>query len=158
MARVDELLDELGTAKFCAMLYLTKGYWHIALSAEFKGKNKQKQPSPLCMVCTNSSHFCSACSKPQPLSSPPWTGWGGLTLLPPTYLDVIIHSSTWAEHVQQVVAVLETLRQAGLRANPKKCPFGWREVQYLGYHLGSGQARTQMEKTTAIVSSPRPKT
>ena len=73
------------------------------------------------------------------------------------YLDnVIIHSGTRAEHVWQVAAVLESLRQAGL--TPKKCAVGRREVRYLGYHLGDGQVRPQVDKTSAIAACPRPKT
>ena len=34
--------------------------------------------------------------------------------------DVIIHSDTWAGHVRQVAVVLESLRQAGLTANPEE--------------------------------------
>ena len=41
--------------------------------------------------------------------------------------------------MRQVAAVLVSLRQAGLTANPKKCAVGRREVWYLGYHLGGGQ-------------------
>lgn len=40
--------------------------------------------------------------------------------------DVIIHSDTWAEHMQWVAMVLT---QARLTANPKDCADGWREVQ-----------------------------
>jgi len=42
------------------------------------------------------------------------------------YLDVIIHSDTWQQHVQRVVAVLESMRWA---PNPGKCTIGWREVR-----------------------------
>ena len=69
-----------------------------------------------------------------------------------------IHSNTWAEHVRQVAEVLESLRQAGLTANPRKCAVGRREVRYLGYHLGGGQVRPQVDKTAAIAACPRPKT
>lgn len=38
------------------------------------------------------------------------------------YLDyVIVHSDSWQQHLQHVAAVLESLRQARLMANPKKC-------------------------------------
>ncbi|XP_069551592.1 uncharacterized protein [Brachyistius frenatus] len=66
--------------------------------------------------------------------------------------------TTWAEHVQQVGTVLESLRQAGLTANPGKCAVGWKEVWYLGYHLGGGQVRPQVDKTAAIPACPQPKT
>ena len=38
--------------------------------------------------------------------------------------DVIIHSNSWAQHMRHVGAVLKSLRQAGLTANPKKCAIG----------------------------------
>jgi len=51
------------------------------------------------------------------------------------YLDDVIHSDTWLQHLHRVAAVLESLRQAGLTANLNKCVIGQREVRYLGYHL-----------------------
>ena len=68
--------------------------------------------------------------------------------------DVIIHSNSWAQHVRHVGTVLESLRQAGLMANPKKCTIGRAELRYLGYHLGSGQVRPLVDKTAAIVTCP----
>ena len=64
--------------------------------------------------------------------------------------DVIVHSDSWAQHLRHVVAVLESLRQAGLTLRA--------EVWYLGYHLGRGQVRPLVDKTTAIATCPRPKT
>ncbi len=42
--------------------------------------------------------------------------------------------------------VLRALRGAGLTANPKKCAIGRVEVRYLGFHLGHGQVRPQIDK------------
>ena len=38
--------------------------------------------------------------------------------------DVVIFSSTWTDHLQHVDRVLQTLRSAGLTANPSKCKWG----------------------------------
>ncbi len=54
--------------------------------------------------------------------------------------------------------VLRALREAGITANPKKCAIGRVEVRYLGFHLGHGQVRPQINKTAAIATCPRPKT
>ena len=78
---------------------------------------------------------------------------GLLSAYAATYLDDVIIHSGWAEHMQQVAAVLESLRWAGLTANPKKCAVGLGEVRYLGYHLGGRQ-----DKTAVIAACPRPKT
>lgn len=44
------------------------------------------------------------------------------------------HCPSWLKHLR---AVLRSLRQAGLAANPRKCSIGQAEVQYLGFHLGN---------------------
>ena len=72
--------------------------------------------------------------------------------------DIVIYGDEWGQHVQQVAAVLQSLRRAGLTANPRKCVIGRREIQYLGYHLVGGKARPQVAKTTAVAASPRPRT
>ena len=52
--------------------------------------------------------------------------------------DIVIYGDEWGQHMRQVAAVLQSLRRAGLTANPKKCVIGRREIQYLGFHLGGG--------------------
>ncbi len=59
------------------------------------------------------------------------------------------------EHLR---AVLRALRVAGLTANPRKCAIGRVEVRYLGFHLGHGQVRPQIDKTAAVAACPSPKT
>ncbi len=54
--------------------------------------------------------------------------------------------------------VLRALREAGLTANPKKCVIGWVVVRCLGFHLGHGQVRPQIDKTAAFATCLRPKT
>ena len=130
--QVNKLLDQLGTARFFMTLDLTKGCWQIP----FLQGLRTRWPFSPCTVCTN---FVTL----------PFGLFGALAtfqhlmdrVLRPhaayaaAYLDnVIIQSGGWAEHMQPVAAVLESLRQAGLTANQKKCVVGRGEVQYLGYH------------------------
>ncbi len=72
--------------------------------------------------------------------------------------DIIIHSNDWQRHMEHLRAVLRALRVAGLRANPRKCAIGRVEVRYLGFHLGHGQVRPQIDKTAAVAACPSPKT
>uniref|UniRef100_A0AAQ4PUN6 ribonuclease H n=1 Tax=Gasterosteus aculeatus aculeatus TaxID=481459 RepID=A0AAQ4PUN6_GASAC len=156
MPRVDELLDRLGTAQFFTTLDLTKGYWQIPLSPESRQKSAFSTPFELYQFTTLPFGLFGAPATFQRLMDRvlrPHAAYAA------AYLDdVIIHSTTWAEHVRRVGAVLESLRQAGLTANPGKCAVGRREVRYLGYHLGGGRVRPQVDKTAAIAACPRPKT
>ncbi len=72
--------------------------------------------------------------------------------------DIIIYSQDWQRHMVHLREVLRALRGAGLTANPKMCSIGHVEVRYLGFHLGHGQVRPQIDKTAAIAACPRPKT
>ena len=67
-----------------------------------------------------------------------------------TYIDDIIYSSTWEEHLIHLRRVLEELRRAGLTANPYKCRIARSMVDYLGFLVGRGEIQPQEEKVTKI--------
>jgi hypothetical protein len=48
--------------------------------------------------------------------------------LPPT-----LDAEDNPKHVQQVRTILQTMRKSGLYANPKKCVFHVRTIDFLGY-------------------------
>ncbi|CAM4619121.1 unnamed protein product [Caretta caretta] len=70
--------------------------------------------------------------------------------------DVIIHTPDWETHLGKVEAVLDTLRWAGLTPNPAKCAIGLAEEKCLGYIVGRGMVKPQLNKLEAIQNWPRP--
>ncbi len=156
MPRVDELLDRLGTARFYSTLDLTKGYWQIPLSPLSKEKTAFTTPFGLHQFVTLPFGLFGAPATFQRLMDRilrPHAAYAA------AYLDdIIIYSQDWQRHMAHLRAVLRALRRAGLTANPKKCAVGRVEVRYLGFHLGHGQVRPQINKTAAIATCPRPKT
>lgn len=58
--------------------------------------------------------------------------------------------------MNQVQAVVDALRKAGLTANPIKCKLGWTEMEYLGYTIGRGNVKPQERKLEAIQKWPQP--
>lgn len=72
--------------------------------------------------------------------------------------DVVIFSNTWKEHVQHLSLVLGKIQQAGLTLNPGKCEWARQVTKYLGYQLGKGEIRPQVDKVEAIQNCPRPRT
>ncbi|XP_051809284.1 E3 ubiquitin-protein ligase RNF31-like isoform X4 [Acanthochromis polyacanthus] len=72
--------------------------------------------------------------------------------------DVIVYSSCWEEHLYHLQEVLKRIRAAGLTINPRKCFVAHREVQYLGFTIGFGKIKPQVEKMDAIRSFPVPTT
>ncbi|XP_056605021.1 uncharacterized protein LOC130421252 [Triplophysa dalaica] len=156
MPRIDELLDRLGTARFYSTLDLTKGYWQIPLSPLSKEKTAFTTPFGLHQFVTLPFGLFGAPATFQRLMDRilrPHAAYAA------AYLDdIIIYSNDWQRHMQHLRAVLSSLRRAGLTANPKKCAVGRVEVRYLGFHLGHGEVRPQIDKTAAIATAPRPKT
>ena len=54
------------------------------------------------------------------------------------YIDIIVYSKNWSEHMQHLREVLKVLRKAGLTPCPSKCAWGKRTVNYLGHVVESG--------------------
>lgn len=72
--------------------------------------------------------------------------------------DVVIYSSTWEEHLQHLSDVFYHIQLAGLVINAKKCQLVKSEVVYLGYVIGRGRIRPQIDKIEAVQSCPPPTT
>lgn len=52
--------------------------------------------------------------------------------------DIAVYSNSWEEHVSCLERVLQTIQEANLTVNLKKCHFGMSRVKYLGHVVGSG--------------------
>lgn len=53
--------------------------------------------------------------------------------------DVVVHSSTWEDHMSTLEDVFKRLQGASLTLNLAKCEFGNATVTYLGKEVGSGR-------------------
>lgn len=51
--------------------------------------------------------------------------------------DILIYSSTWAEHLRHVRTVFQTLQDDHLHLKRSKCEFGLTAVSYLGHLISS---------------------
>lgn len=72
--------------------------------------------------------------------------------------DIIIPSVTTEQGIERLRLVIEALTKAGFSFNLKKCAFLKIEVDYLGYHVSSGQIRPNLRKIQALTQLPPPKT
>lgn len=67
------------------------------------------------------------------------------------YLDnVIFYSPDWFTHLQNLAAVLQTLREAQLKANPKKCKVWKWEKKYLGYLVENSIVQPLVDKAEVL--------
>ena len=70
--------------------------------------------------------------------------------------DVFIMGSTLEEHNANLMKVLERIRDAGLRLEPKKCTFAQESVVYLGHVVTAKGIQTDALKLEAMRAYPVP--
>ena len=78
----------------------------------------------------------------------------GLNTYNSAYIDDIIIYGTWAEHEDQVKAVLTKLRDAGLQVDLDKCDFGVIETKFLGLIISTTGIWIDLNKIDAVVNWP----
>ncbi|XP_076864257.1 uncharacterized protein LOC143516498 [Brachyhypopomus gauderio] len=156
MPRADELIERLGRAKYLTTLDLSKGYWQVPLTPAARELTAFRTPSGLYHFTVMPFGLHGAAATFQRLMNEVLKGTEEFAA---AYIDdVVIYSTTWAEHVQQVGAVLQRIADAGLTVNPSKCYLAKGEVSYLGYVLGGGVIRPQVSKIEAVKECPVPTT
>lgn len=156
MPRIDDLVERLGKAKYISTIDLSRGYWQVPLSQRAKEVTAFRTPFGLFhfQVMPFGLQGAPACF--QRLMD---RVLAGVHEFAAAYLDdVVIFSHNWSDHCDHLRQVLGRIREAGLTINPKKCALGKKEVSYLGYVIGSGVIRPQVEKVEAISSCAPPTT
>lgn len=153
-AQIEEIIDRLGEAKYLSKLDLTKGYWQILLDNEAKEKSAFITPfghyqftvMPFGMM--NSAATFNRLVRKILMGHEEYSD---------AFIDdIIIFSKDWNSHVGHVKAVLTSIQNAGLTANPKKCEFAARELEFLGHLVGNGQVKPTSDKVQAILNIPVP--
>ena len=71
------------------------------------------------------------------------------------YIDDIVYSDTWVDHLAHLRRPCEALRKAMLELHPGKCAFGAQEVKYLGHLVTRDGIRACPSKIKAIAEMPR---
>jgi len=70
--------------------------------------------------------------------------------------DILVFSSSWADHLQHVRAVFDVLRANHLALKRSKCSFGKETVAYLGHVIGADAVAMDKNKVAAVEAWPRP--
>ena len=156
MPRIDEMIDQLGRAKFITTLDLTKGYWQVPLTKGAQTKSAFATPFGLYQFKVMPFGLQGAPATFQRLMD---RVLQGLEDFSAAYLDdVVIYSTSWKDHLTHLRQVLKRLQDAGLTLKLRKCQFGMAHCVYLGHVVGSGVVKPEGTKLDAVSSFPRPET
>ena len=64
--------------------------------------------------------------------------------------DILVYSTTWTEHLQQLRTVLDVLREHRLHIKRSKCSFAEPSVHYLGHVITGAGVAMDTSKVTAV--------
>ncbi|KAL0147249.1 hypothetical protein M9458_057442 [Cirrhinus mrigala] len=110
-------IDRLGQSKYLTTMDLSKGYWQIPLTPSSRPLTAFRTPGGLFHFKVLPFGLHGAVATFQRLMDQVSCG---LTFAS-AYLDIVVYSNTWEEHVQHLREVLGRLEKASLTVNPRAC-------------------------------------
>lgn len=155
LPRVDDCVDQVGSARYVTKLDLLRGYWQVPLTRRAQEISSFITPSGLYSYKVMSFGLRNAPATFQRLMNRVVSGLEGCAV----YLDdLVVFSDSWDLHLQRLHAVLMRLSEASLTVNLAKCDFARATVTYLGKVVGSGEVRPLNAKVQAIQEYSAPTT
>ena len=155
LARVDDIIDDLGQARYLTKLDLLQGYYQVALSANAIPVSAFITPSGLWEWTVLPFGLRNAPATFQRLMNHITADLEGVRC----YLDdLVVWGETWEDHLERLRALFSALSAARLTVNLKKSEFGHAHVTFLGHVVGQGQVAPVAAKIDAILQYPVPDT
>ena len=155
LPRIDDILDQLGRAKYFSTLDLMSGFHQIEIDEESK---------QFTAFSTDTGHY-EFKRLPFGLNISPNSFQRMMTIalsgLPADsaflYIDdIIVIGCSIEHHLANLQLVFEKLRQRNLKLNPAKCHFFCSDVTYLGHHISNEGIKPDESKFSAIKKFPTP--
>lgn len=155
LTRLEDILDQLGRAKYFSTLDLSNSFHQIELNetsrhlTAFSSDQGHYQFKRLPFGLKISSNSF------QRMLSIALAGLQGKSFL---YVDdIIVHGCSLEHHNRNLVSTFESLRKYNLKLNPKKCNFLKNAVVYLGHLITDEGVKTDPSKFDKIKNYPSPK-
>ena len=160
LPKIDDLLDQLGAARYFSTLDLASGYWQIRMHPDSVEKTAFVTPQGLHEFRVMPFGLTNAPGVFQRLMERVLSG-----LNPedgPDYVvvyidDVLVFSRTIDDHLEHLSRVIQRLHGAGLKLKPSKCHFIREEVEYLGHMITPQGLKTNARLIAAVSEFPRPR-
>lgn len=152
---IDDLIDQLGNAKWFSKLDLMSGYHQIRINPNDEHKTG---------FSTRSGHYQFRVM-PFGLTNAPATFQSYMNQVFQPFLfkfvvvyldDILVYSDSKEAHMAHLEKVLCTLQEHGLVAKKSKCEFFQKSVSFLGFQLSQSGLLPMHEKVKAVQDFPVP--
>lgn len=152
--RIEDLIDQLSSARYISTLDLTKGYWQVPVAEE-------SQEKTAFVTSFGKYHFkkmpFGLRGAPSVFQRMMNSLFGDVTDHVAAYIDdLVIFSRTFEEHLVHLQETLDRLRKAGLTVKARKCQLAMYECLFLAHLVGRGQVKPEDAKLSAIMEFRRP--
>ena len=154
LARIHVTLDSLASSVLFTTLDLASGYWQVEVNPEQKEKPAFSTSRGYFEFNVMPVGLTNAPETFQRLMECTLAGLSGLHCL--IYLDDIMFSANFVDHLTCLSAVLDRLKTAGLKLKPAKCSFAQSHVCYLGNYISSNGIEPDKAKLSAVTTYPTP--
>lgn len=152
-----ETLSELGSARFFTVVDMASGYWQIEMHEHDKEKTAFNTPSGHYQWRRMPMGLVNSAAVWQRTADVILAGLLGKVCH--VYLDdIIVYSSSFEDHLNDLRNVFQRVRAAGLKLKPSKCQFLRPEVRYLGHIVSAEGVRPDPSKIQCVQEFPEPRT
>ena len=106
--QIDDCIDRIGHTRYISKFDLLKGYWQVPLTERAKDVSAFATPDGLYQYCVMPFGMKNAPATFQRMINGVIVGLEGCE----AYIDdVMVHSNTWDEHINQLKALLSRLKK-----------------------------------------------
>ncbi len=152
---ISDILDTLGNSKWFSALDLQHGYWQMPLKQEHQHLTAFTSHNQLYEFTVVPNGIVNGSSLYQRALQVILSGLS--PEIANVYIDdILIHSSTFDQHLRDLERVLSRLRYHGLKLKASKCQMCMKHVEFLGHLITPEGLRPNPAKTQAVDEYERP--
>lgn len=153
LPNIEDILNSLGGSRIFTTMDITSGYFTSAISED---------TIPLTAMVTSFGLYewlrCpqGAASAPGHFTRLMALVLRGLERVQPFIDDVIVHSGSVDQHLEDLEGLFSRLSEHGIKLAPKKVHIGCKNVKFLGHIVGVDGIRADPDKVKALLLMPVP--